>query len=59
MAKRWGGFLAQNLMAKEEWDLFEACHAQTRERARAEEQTADHELSERLVLTLERVEDAE
>ncbi len=27
MARRWSGFLPQNLNVKEEWDLLEACEA--------------------------------
>lgn len=30
MAKKWSGFVAQNLAAKEEWELLEASQAQTR-----------------------------
>ncbi len=30
MARRWSGFIPQNLTAKEEWALLEACEAQTR-----------------------------
>lgn len=29
MARKWSGFLPQNLSIKEEWDLLEACTLQT------------------------------
>ena len=30
MARKWSGFLPQNLTAKEEWDLIESCENQAR-----------------------------
>lgn len=30
MARRWSGFLPQNLCIKEEWELLETCEAQAR-----------------------------
>ncbi len=30
MARKWCGFLPQNLRIKEEWELLEACEAQAR-----------------------------
>jgi hypothetical protein len=36
MAKKWSGFVAQNLTVKEEWKLLEACE----ERARQEQGSA-------------------
>ena len=31
MARKWSGFLPQNLLIKEEWELLEACEARHRE----------------------------
>lgn len=31
MARKWSGFLPQNLTAKEEWDLIESCEHQIRQ----------------------------
>jgi len=38
MARKWSGFLPQNLLIKEEWELLEACeaHARRTEEMRAE-----------------------
>ncbi len=30
MARKWSGFVAQNLATKEEWQMLEACEAQAR-----------------------------
>ena len=30
MARKWSGFLPQNLLIKEEWELLEACEARHR-----------------------------
>ncbi len=37
MARRWSGFLPQNLNTKEEWDLLEACKAKAAQ-AQAEQE---------------------
>ena len=43
MAKKWSSFVPQNLSAKEEWDLLEACeaHASMKEDMRASENEED------------------
>jgi hypothetical protein len=30
MARKWSGFLPQNLLIKEEWELLEACESRAR-----------------------------
>ena len=42
MAKKWSGFVPQNLSAREEWELLEACEAQ----ARAAQEATDAEMDE-------------
>jgi hypothetical protein len=38
MARKWSGFLPQNLLIKEEWELLEACEAQLRRAVRARQE---------------------
>lgn len=54
MARAWSGFLPQNLLIKEEWELLEACEAKARKADdlnRASRRKIDRNLAENRAVT--------